>query len=283
MVNCEEGTPRDRMGTMSVLKPSLRLDDQETLLSYTDRLSMLHTGRGMERLPKDRGIHFEHFVSGRRDAVTALADAIGQPLEDVSRIAVRVSQRSGEFRGEAITKQFLSPRATRFCPDCLAEGGSITEWRFRLIWGFRHVQRCDKHACRLTATQVKNATCMRVALNGSDLSRTEQTLDETPAYLSWLRNRLNGRAIPEPVWLSGQTLEQVLAASEMIGGVLQHGHRVALKMLSPEQTEEATDIGFSIYCEGPKAIAEALDTIRQTSPATAVQAGPLAHYGKLYD
>ena len=84
-------------------------------------------------------------------------------------------------------------------------------------------------------------------------------------------------------WLEGQTFEQVLAASEMIGGILQHGHKVALKRLQPDQTEEATDIGFSIYSEGPEAVEEALDTIRQTSPTTAVQAGPLAIYGKLFD
>lgn len=50
-----------------------------------------------------------------------------------------------------------------------------------------------------------------------------------------------------------------------------------------EETEEATDIGFSIYSEGPDAVEEALDTIRQTSPANAVQAGPLAYYGAIFD
>lgn len=59
----------------------------------------------------------------------------------------------------------------------------------------------------------------------------------------------------------------------MIGGVLQHGHKVKL---SPAQTEEATDVGFSIYSEGADAVEEALDTIRKTSPANAVQAGALA-------
>lgn len=69
----------------------------------------------------------------------------------------------------------------------------------------------------------------------------------------------------------------------MLGAILQHGHKVAITKLKPADTEEATDIGFSIYAEGPKAIEEALDTIRQTSTATAVQAGSLAQYGKLFD
>ncbi|MDE4306214.1 hypothetical protein PXK30_21475 [Phaeobacter gallaeciensis] len=69
----------------------------------------------------------------------------------------------------------------------------------------------------------------------------------------------------------------------MTDGVLQHGHKVKLTKLSPAETEEATDIGFSIYSQGHEAVEEGLDTIRQTSPANAVQAGPLAHYGKLSD
>lgn len=108
------------------------------------------------------------------------------------------------------------------------------------------------------------ALCFTVPVNA-----TEETL----SYLDWLRGRLAGDGIPETSWLADQTLEQVLAASEMIGGVLQHGHKVKL---SPAQTEEATDVGFSIYSEGADAVEEALDTIRKTSPANAVQAGALA-------
>ena len=159
----------------------------------------------------------------------------------------------------------------------------MTNRWFRLVWGFRHVQRCDLHNCWLTLAPHKNATSMRLALNGAELEAPSTVSDEEPEFHSWLRERVHGAAIQEPHWLTSQTLEQVLAASEMIGGVSEHGHKFALKRLSPVQKETATDIGFSIYSEGPEAVTQALDTIRQTSPATAVQAGPLAHYGKLYD
>ncbi|WP_237064029.1 hypothetical protein [Loktanella sp. M215] len=106
---------------------------------------------------------------------------------------------------------------------------------------------------------------------------------KTPDYLSWLRARIHRSTAGINKWLDGQTIEQVLAASEMLGGILQHGHNVAITRLTPEETEEATDSGFSIYTEGPGAIEEALDTIRQTSTATAVQAGPLAFYGRLFN
>ena len=268
---------------MTMLWPMLRLDPEETLPSYADRLSMLHTGRGMERLLKDFGIHREHFVSGRPDAVAGLAEATGHALSDVQRNAIRVLQRGGEFRGEAISKSFLSPQAKRYCPACLAEDGGPTEWRFRLMWGFRHVQRCDRHGLWLSSAPESKATNLRVALNDGTVAAPATADAESPEYLSWLRGRVHGRGFPETPWMAEQTLEQVLVTSEMLGSVLQFGHKVKLSKLSPAEAEEATDIGFTIYSEGPDAIEEALTTIRQTSPATAVQAGPLAYYGKLFD
>jgi len=237
----------------------------------------------MERLVRDLGINIEHFTSGREDAVSAFADTIGLPLEDVEKGVIRVMQRRASFRGEDISKPFLSPRAARYCPSCLAEDGQMADRRFRLIWGFRHVVRCDRHSAWLIDAPCKNETNLRLAIGPETLGETQTASKETPDYQSWLRVRLDGRARPDNSWLANQTLEQVLAASEMLGAILEHGHRVAVMKLSSEQTEEATDIGFSIYREGPEAVIEALDAIRTTSPAQAVQAGPLAHYGKLYD
>ncbi|ASP20389.1 TniQ [Antarctobacter heliothermus] len=265
------------------LWPRLPFHADETLLSYADRLSILHTGRGMERLVRDLGINTEHFTAGRGEAVLAFAEAVGLPVNDAERASVRVFQRGASFRREAISKTFLSPRAARYCPSCLEEDGNHADRQFRLIWGFRHVARCDRHSTWLLAAARKDEINLRLALGGERLGSPRAATPEPPEYLAWLRARLSGGACLGSSWMRGQTLEQVLAASEMLRGILQHGHKVALTKLSPEQVEEATDIGFSIYSEGPEAIEEALDTIRVTSPATAVQAGPLAYYGKLFD
>lgn len=208
---------------------------------------------------------------------------VGLPEEDIKRASIRVFQRGASFRGEDISKTFLSPRAARYCPSCLAEDGQRGDRRFRLIWGFRHVVRCDRHASWLIDAPRKNEANLRLAIGTEMLGEAKAATTGMPGYLQWLRRRLDGRSCPDNHWMRDQTLEQVLAASEMLGAILEHGHRVAVMKLSPEQTEEATDIGFSIYREGQEAVIEALDTIRTTSPALAVQAGPLAHYGKLYD
>ena len=268
---------------MMTLWPTLPFHPEETLLSYADRTSMLHTGRGMKRLIKDIGLNAEHFTSGREEAVARFATAVGLPVEVIKRASIRVFQRGSSFRGEDISKPFLSPRAARYCPSCLAEDGSRGDRRFRLIWGFRHVVRCDRHVSWLIDAPRKHEANLRLAIGTEVLGETKAATTETPDYLLWLRTRLHSRSCSDNHWIDDQTLEQVLAASEMLGATLEHGHGVVLKKLSAEQTEQATDIGFSIYSEGPEAVSEALDTIRTTSPALAVQAGPLAHYGKLYD
>lgn len=265
------------------LYPQLSIDHEETLLSYTDRLSMMHTGQGMERLLKDCGINKEYFISGRAEAISILAEATGHSFKTLQQNAIRVFQRCSSFRGEEISKPFLSPRAAQYCPVCLSEDGNVSDRRFRLIWGFRHVNRCDVHSVWLEGAPIAVATNLRVALGASPIARANDADYETPEYLVWLRDRTHGPFVESDHWLNRQTVEQVLAASEMLGAILEHGHAAAVTKLTAAQTEEATDIGFSIYREGPSAIEEALDTIRQNSSATAVQAGPLAYYGKLFD
>ncbi|WP_165814552.1 TniQ family protein [Pararhodobacter oceanensis] len=105
------------------LSPKFPLDPEETLLSYTDRLSLMHTGRGMDRLLADRGILKEHFIAGRPEAVATLAKATGFTVGDVQRVAIRVFQRGFIFRGEDFSRMSLSARASRYCPVCFEDDG----------------------------------------------------------------------------------------------------------------------------------------------------------------
>ncbi|MEF3046349.1 TniQ family protein [Pseudotabrizicola sp. L79] len=279
----EVGTSRYRLGAVMALWPPFPLDPEETLLSYADRLSMFHTGDGMDRLLRDFGINRQHFVSGHEESVDGFAEAVGLPSQALQRASVRVSQRGARFRGEAISKSFLSQQANRYCPACLNEDGGLENYRFRLIWGFRHVSRCDRHDIWLMDAANAGQTNLRLGLADRVLRMGLDAEAEGVAYLPWLRDRLDGRKITEKTWMDGQTIEQVLDASEMLGAILQHGHKVAITKLTAPETEEATDIGFAIYSDGPEAIEEALDTIRGSSSATAVQAGSLAQYGQLFD
>lgn len=215
------------------LWPKLPFHHGETILSYADRVSMLHTGRGMERVVRDFGINTEHFISGREEAVARFATAVGLPMEDMKQASIRVFQRGASFRGEDISKAFLSPRAARYCPSCLVEDGHRGDRQFRLIWGFRHVSRCFRHSSWLIDAPRKNEVNLRLAIGTEMLGETKAAATEMPGYLQWLRTRLDGRPSADSHWLRDQTLEQVLAASEMLGATLEHGHRVAIKTSCP--------------------------------------------------
>ena len=56
-----------------------------------------------------------------------------------------------------------------------------------------------------------------------------------------------------------------------------------MSALGDAERDRAVETGFTFYREGEAAIREALDEIRSRSGAQAVQAGPLAYYGSLYD
>lgn len=268
---------------MTVLRPHLPLDPEESALSFANRLALLHTGRGMRHLLRDLGINVPSFVSGHVTETTALAERAGVAPEALLANSIDVKQTHVWFRKQRLSRAFLSPRAARFCPACLAEDGSGPSWRHRLIWGFRHVHRCDRHGLWLAFSGDASAETLPDAISPSALKQRVLVEEPAPDYLGWLQTSLYGERERAPSWLDDQTLEQVLNASEMLGAVLEHGHGVKIKKLAPAEAEQVTEIGFSIYREGPEAVTEALDTIYETSSASAVQAGPLAYYGALFD
>ncbi len=268
---------------MIVLRPQLPFDPEETCLSFANRLALLHTGRGVRQLLRDLGIDVPGFLSGHAAEVAALADAAGVSSNALLENSVDVKQTHAWFRGERQSKAFLSPRASRYCPACLAEEEDSRSWRQRLIWGIRHVHRCDRHDSWLNLSPDATAEVCHGVISKGDLAERRPAVDPPPEYQCWLRTRLHGQASTPDEWMDSQTLEQILNASEMLGAVLEHGHDVRPTKLSPEAREEAIDIGFSIFREGPQAVTEALDTIHAASPAAAVQAGPLAYYGRLFD
>lgn len=95
------------MGAVSMLWPTLQIDPEETLLSYADRLSVLHTGRGMVPLLKDRGIHVEHFVSGPGLMPSKLSLRPPGMGRKISR-ALQFEYRKGAVNSEEKTSRSLS-------------------------------------------------------------------------------------------------------------------------------------------------------------------------------
>lgn len=69
----------------------------------------------------------------------------------------------------------------------------------------------------------------------------------------------------------------------MLGAVLEHGQKVRIGTLPAGERQDAIARGFSIMANGADAVTAAFDDIRAASAARAVQAGPLAMYGQLFE
>lgn len=267
---------------MMRLLPHVPFDPQETLLSFAGRLAAIHTGQGIHRLLADMDINLKHFTIGQEEAVARLADITSSDPEVLASANMKAIRSDVHFRGDLCQKVFLPRAADKYCPLCLAEDGAPRAWRQRQIWCFAHVHRCAVHGVWLERLDAPART-LQDGLAKPDPGAAREAPGPCPTYLSWLQARIIARVHTETGWLAHQSVQQVLDASLMLGTVLEEGHKISPQTLSPERHEHALEKGFDVYALGPKGVTAALDQIRSSSPALAVQAGPLAHYGKLFD
>ena len=267
-----------------MLTPFVPFDPTETLHSHASRLSLLHTGQPSSRLFGDLGISSAKFRVGDPDAIGMLALATGEDSDKLRNSAIRCLSRYNVFRCGDYSRSFLTSRVRQFCPQCLRADGDHQDWRFRLAWCFPAVSVCPIHEIRLSDIAGVGGDDARAAVvdaGGLDCAETATKPMRVHPTCLWLHGRIRGEEANS--WLDDQSIEQVLASSEMLGLVLEHGEQIRPARLPGEIRETAAVIGFEIFRSGPDAIFGALDDIRRRSAASAVQAGPLAVYGVLYD
>lgn len=234
------------------LSPKLAYDTAETALSWAARLAAVHTGQPMQRLFKDLNIPVGAFLTGDPEVVGKLATLAGEARDRVLRGAFRLLSRYHVFRDESCSKSFATPRVRRICPLCLGEDGEMSAWRHRILWCFPSVGVCPDHGVALV-TMPPERDCIDVrdavdVLGGIDQAVAGLVERAVPDHVSWLNRRL-ADTIGEPDWLSGQTIAQVIEASEMVGSVFAHGHRTRVSVLPPELRHRAIDRGFAIVAD----------------------------------
>ncbi|GGH63715.1 hypothetical protein GVY41_19550 [Frigidibacter albus] len=267
-----------------MLTPFIPYDPTETIHSYAARLAMVHTGQGAARLLTDLGIPPARFRSGDPEAVERLAGSAGENPSSLQAATIRTLKRYNTFRGDDFSRSVLSPRVRQFCPHCLREDGAEENWRHRLAWCFLPVPDCHRHGLTMLEVDAVDIDDVRDAVQaagGLTVAETGTEAAGAGTHAAWLHQRLAGQGAMN--WLDDQTIEQVLNASEMLGLVLEHGQQIRPATLSRVQRNQALALGFEIYEQGPDAVYAALSDIRGRSAATAVQSGPLAMYGILYD
>lgn len=258
-----------------MLTPHAPYDVTETVQSYSARLSMLHTGQRASRLLEDCGVKPARFAAGHPEEIVLFAKAVGEDIAALQAGTIRTLSRHNSFRDEDCSRQGLAPRVRQFCPHCLREDGPAAEWRHRLVWCFSLIPICLRHGSTLVEVARGDA------VDHLDAVEALTSRAEVGRHLHWLHNRLVGAN--NSGWLEGQSIEQVLNASEMLGIVLDHGRDVRPVRLSRLEKNTALETGFRIYEQGADAVYSALGNIRRGASASAVHAGPLAMYGVLYD
>jgi hypothetical protein len=254
---------------MSVLFPHLPFYLAETPLSFATRLAGFHTGRRLVPFLNDMRIRYKDLVSGERAAIERLGVVAGvNPDTLLHNAPVRVGKRRYDLRGNRITAEFLSSPHTVFCPACLLEDDKEQDWQGgrlgRFIWTLRPVRTCPAHRLPLVLRRKERwddqfrELDIRVPERGDalgDLARSLQPRDPSPLQ-EYVFARLDG--CTGPTWLDGQTLEQSVRATEMLGVLLEFGATPDLNLLTEGQWDQAGAAGFAYTSRGETGIREAL-------------------------
>ena len=278
------------------LHPYLPLADDETHLSWAARLAALHTGGRMSGFLRDAGIGLDALIRGEAEAVATLAALGGEPLERVRRSVIRrVTPVARELRCEHFTAEITTDPATVFCPRCLAEDDAAghapaVQRRGRLIWRFAHVRVCPAHRIPLMRRAAEawdaktHEMAVRVPERAGALARLADSLPEVGApspLQDYLVARLDGAA--GPAWLDGQTLEQAVTATELLGTVLAFGRFPDPETpLTARDLDEAGRVGFEAAARGTAGVRAALAEIQSRPIRSKGPVGPQAAFGILY-
>ncbi|OED49628.1 hypothetical protein AB838_06115 [Rhodobacteraceae bacterium (ex Bugula neritina AB1)] len=281
--------------TMDKLYPSLPFAPGETPLSWAARLAALHTGGSLRPFLNDMDVPFMRLAGGHPDAIRRLCDLACQDHKVVEHNTIRsLDGRRFELRGEVFSKDFMTGRATRFCPACLAEdedGASRphARRRGRLEWLLAPVRVCPRHQQPLmerlhdAQDDLSRELQMLVPETGSALQALAEPLPErSPSPLQdYVLGRLEG--VKGPGWLDDQGIEQAVRATEMLGAVLTFGSRTKAAELEQMDWDAAGQAGWRYVTSGEDGVRTALEQLLERARMTAD--GPLRRlsaYGMLY-
>ena len=88
--------------------------------------------------------------------------------------------------------------------------------------------------------------------------------------------------VPGPAWLDGQTVEQAMRATEMLGVILAFGPKPNLQKFTPDDWDRAGRAGFAFTSRGEAGIRRALAGIQRNFEVARGVSGPQQHFGRLY-
>lgn len=280
---------------MSVLVPFLPFDLCETPMSFVTRLAGFHLGTRVVPFLHDIGIRPEALAGCEFDAVEQLAGLTGAESAALHRnSARRIGKRRFNLRGHELTAEFFASPDTVFCPACLRENDIeasdiATARRGRLEWTFRPVYTCPVHGLALVRRrkqrwddQFRELASM-VPERGAELDRLVDDAEQRSAspLQAYALDRLDGASGPE--WLRGQTMEQAVRSTEMLGMRIQFGASKKPSEMTPNEWDAAGRAGYEITSRGEPAIRDALYQMQAEFRGTSGKPGCRKIFGPFYE
>ncbi|MFH5774376.1 TniQ family protein [Paracoccus sp. NGMCC 1.201697] len=251
---------------MAMLFPHFPFQGDETPVSWAARMSALHGSPNLRSFLADQRISPSDLLHGRQAVIERLCEVGGQDPAPVWRnTASSEGNQCFRLRGEIIPASMLSREETRFCPLCLHEddaGGSNPgplRWD-RLIWSLRVVTTCPTHHLPLIyrgrehRENMLHKLILHVPERGEDLLALVEDVprrEDSPLQAYVLR-RLDGHKGPD--WLDGQTLEQAVKATQMLGLVMAFGTTINLSSVDRDDWDLAGRVGWEWVAQGEQGL-----------------------------
>jgi hypothetical protein len=282
---------------MNTLFPHLPFDAEETPASFAVRLAAFHLGTPVTDSLRDIGVMATDLLDGEVHAIKRLALLADVDPDALHRnVAQRTGMRSFVLRGNAVSREFFDSPTSGFCPACLLEddreiGGTAVavHRKTRMAWSIRAYRTCSRHHLPLVhrerAAQEGRVPemALRVPERGDDL---KQLVDLSVARaLSGLQSYVSARleGVSGPEWLDGQSLEQAVRATEMLGVLIAFGPKRKPRDLGIEDWEMAAREGFEATSHGEDGIKAALADAQASFRATGDKSSSKKIFGAFYE
>ena len=248
-----------------------------TPVSWAARMSSLHGSPSLRSFLADQGVSPSDLLHGRQAVIERLCDIGGQDPAPVWRnTASSKGRESFRLRGEIVPASMLSREETRFCPLCLHEDdaggtnpGSLR--RDRLIWSLRVVTTCPVHHLPLIyrgrehRENMLHKLILHVPERGGELLAlaADTSRREASPLQSYVLGRLDGHRGLN--WLDGQTLEQAVKATQMLGLVMAFGTAVNLGSVDRDGWDLAGRAGWEWVAQGVRGLSAAFRELQASA------------------
>lgn len=274
------------------LVPEIPIADDESFLSWINRLARIHTGQGSLFFLRDISVKAEAALNSDEKSLQKISNITGQSYKDLlNRAIIKTGARNRVFRGEKFSSEFAKEVGTSYCPSCLLADEAAPLHPFsprvgRMMWGFELYRTCPIHFQPLEYRRFQiwsdRMRDMETIATSSELK--DQALSKSQRPVSPLQEYMEKRFSGEqgPNWLDGQGIEQAVRATEILGAISMGNVNPNINGYTSDDWDHVGRVGYEITKGGKGDIYQALLDILKHGPRRKGGAQPQETFGLLY-